>query len=125
MSRFVCKYEYSNRFGTPRHCWTCIGRHGAMHLHISGPYTHSGSETWSAGLETHYRQPPEYMADDAPSHEKCWLLGCPCWHDGTSLYASGHYLPLWMSNPHDHEAMFLHLQGEYRERFGVKADDAP
>lgn len=118
MARFVCEYKYTQQFGTPRHCWTCIGSKGALHLHISGPHKYDGRENWGCGLETHYRQPPEYMVDDAPSHEKCWLIGVPCWHDGTSLYAEEHYLPLWLSNPHGHDAMFEHLQGEYRSRFG-------
>lgn len=118
-AHFIFEYRLTMPFGTPRHCWTCIGRHGAMHLHISGPHHYDGRENWSAGLETHHRQPPEHMEDDAPSHEKCWLIGGPCWHDGTSLYASEQLLPEWQRKPHDHAAMFELLQIEYAKRFPV------
>jgi len=120
VTRFVCEYKFNKRFGTPNHCWTCIGAKGALHLRISGPHVYDNRENWSAGLETHHRQPPEYMADDAPSHEKCWLIGGACWHDGTSLYAEEHYLPMWRIAPHEHEKMFAELEREYRTRFGVE-----
>lgn len=114
MSKFRCEYTYNKRFGSPKHCWICIGPKGATHLHISGPH---GDFGYSAGLEAHYRTPPEYMADQAPSHDDCWVLKAPCWHDGTSLYASEVALPLWLSNPHDHDGIFAWLEREYASRF--------
>ncbi|KKM93449.1 hypothetical protein LCGC14_1208210, partial [marine sediment metagenome] len=45
----------------------------------------------------------------------------PCWHDGTSLYASEVFVPLWKANPHDHKGMFQRLEREYALRF-VKED---
>lgn len=117
MPSTVVKYELTKPFGKARHTWTCIGRHAALHLHISGPYGSDGEPRWSAGLETHYRQPPDHMANDAPSHEECWLIGGPCWHDGTSLYAEERYLPRWLDNPHDHDGMFRRLEQEYLSQF--------
>lgn len=113
MSKYVCEYKYENRFNSPLHSWTCIARHGAIQLRIS---EYKPGE-WSGGLEIHYRQPPEYMADNAPSHEKCWLLGQPCWHDGTSLYVSETVIPFWLSDKSNHDRMFEFLQHEARERF--------
>lgn len=124
MATFRNRYEYQARFGTPRHDWVCIGARGAIHLHISGPHGFDGRENWSTGLEMHSRTPPEYMQDDAP-HDDCWVLKCPCWHDGTSLYAEEFYLPRWMASPHDHGGMFRLLEGEYRERFGLVCAAAP
>ena len=117
MSRLRCEYVYSRPFGNPRHSWRLIGALGGIELHISGPHKYEGREEYSAGLEMHYRAAPDYKAGDAPSHDHCWLLKCPCWHDGTSLYAQEHYVPLWFALRGDHDAMFDHLQGEYRERF--------
>lgn len=117
MSRFRCEYVYSKPFGTARHDWRLIGAKGGINLHISGPYKHTGAEHWTAGLEMHSRLPPDYMRDQAPSHDHCWLLKCPCWHDGTSLYAQEHYLPQWMSDMHAHDRMFADLEREYLLRF--------
>lgn len=113
MSKYVCEYKYQNRFNNQQHTWTCIGRHGALHLHITN-YKSAGEV--QGGLEIHCRTPPDHMRDDAPSHEKCWLLGQPCWHDGTSLYVSETVIPYWLSDPHNHDRMFEFLQHELRER---------
>jgi hypothetical protein len=64
------------------------------------------------------------MAEQAPSQDKCWLLHCPCWHDGTSLYASETVIPFWLVAPHDHERMFQFLIREYEDRFIPKAEAA-
>lgn len=128
MSRFRHEYRLTPRFGSDNHCWICIGAKGATHLHISGPYMYPNEaggpneEHWSAGLETHYRSPPPYMADQAPSHDECWVIKGPCWHDGTSLCAQESYLPQWMNNPHDHKGIFNRLEVEYARRFEEKQD---
>ena len=48
----------------------------------------------SGGVEYHHRAAPDYMAGEDATHEHCWILGGPCWHDGTSLWASEHWIPL-------------------------------
>lgn len=118
--KFRCKYEYSNQFESPNHVWTCIGALGAIHFHVTDMGEKHGEQygnRYSGGLETHYRSPPDYMKDHAPSHDKCWLLQCPCWHDGTSLYASETLIPMWLAAPNDHERMFRMLEREYVDRF--------
>lgn len=39
------------------------------------------------GIEYHFRTPPEYRAGTLAYHEDCWLIGGPCWHDGSSVDA--------------------------------------
>jgi len=126
--KFRNEYKYCSPFGRPKHIWTCVGRHGAVHLHITDmgeAFAKKYGDQYSAGLECHCRQPPRYMADDAPANEKCWLIGGPCWHDGTSLYAQESYVPFWLGSPHDHERMFRRLEGEYRDRFEPDDRDGP
>jgi len=48
----------------------------------------------SGGVEYHHRAAPEYLFGKDAAHEHCWILGGPCWHDGTSLWASEHWIPL-------------------------------
>jgi hypothetical protein len=120
MAKYRCKYEFTRDPFAARHVWTCIGRHGAMHLHIADMGEENAKkygDQFSGGLETHYRQPPKHMRDDAPSQDKCWLLGQPCWHDGTSLYVSERVIPLWRIDPTNIDRMFEFLQREYCERF--------
>lgn len=127
--KYRFKYEYTNGHGYPKHIWTCIGRHGAMHFHVTdfgekGPDGQRRHERYSGGLETHYRAPPDYMAEQVPSQDKCWLLGGPCWHDGTSLYASENLIPFWLFDPHDHDRVFQRLAREYENRFEPKDEAA-
>lgn len=127
--KYRCKYEYRNEFGNPKHVWTCIGRYGAMHFHVTDmgekwAQEHGRDERFSGGLEIHYRTPPDYMAEQAPSQDKCWLIGCPCWHDGTSLYAHETLIPMWRAAPDDHERMFRILIHEYEVRFTPTAEAA-
>lgn len=121
MSKFRCEYTYTKRYSSPNHQWVLVGARGAIHLHISGPHRFDGEESFSAGLEMHYRQPPDYMANSAPSHDECQILKCPCWHDGTSLYAQERFLPRWLSDPNNHDAMFAALEREYRDRMEFEA----
>ena len=119
-------YQYQSRFGNPKHDWQVIGASGALHFHVTdhgAEHEAKFGQRYSAGLEVHYRQPPDYMAEQPPSHDECWVLKCPCWHDGTSLYAYEHVLPFWLSRPDDHERMFDFLRSEAEERF--RKDDAP
>lgn len=116
--RFEMKQYF--RYGTWEREWALVGRHGGVHLHISGPHKYDNTENWSAGLEFHYRNPPDYMENDAPSHDECWLLHCPCWHDGTSLYAQERYLPMALAG--DDAGILRSMTRDADEKFG-KADE--
>ncbi len=94
------RYTWCYNYGHPRHSYEVIGRHGAVHLHITDMDEYaleSNTERYSAGLETHWRQPPDHMCEKPPSQDECWLLKQPCWHDGTSLYANEKFVPLFAS----------------------------
>jgi hypothetical protein len=113
------KYTWSKPFTAVRHQWELVGPEGGIHLHVSLHEAKFGGN--SCGLEFHraawsMRRPPK----DAPSQGKCWLIGGPCWHDGTSLYASEHVWPIVQSmlRSGDHEAIFRLLEGEYDSHFG-------
>ncbi len=87
-----------------------------MHLHVSGPHHYAGDAHWSAGLETHSRTP--LYADEAPSHDYCWLLKCPCWHDGTTMYAEETYLPMALDGRHGD--IFRRLAFDADERWNAE-----
>ena len=122
--RFRCEYKYHKPFTSPRHSWTIIGALGGIHVHISVYAKEGGRVEHSGGIEVHYRTPPDYMRKNAPSQDKCWLIGCPCWHDGSSLYVSERVIPFWECAPHDHERMFKFLESEYVSRFEGGSDEA-
>ena len=119
--RYRGKYQYEVVCGTPSHTWSVVGRHGGMHLWIRG-YLLDGTMTWSGGIEMHYRTPPQYMEHDAPSHDCCWLLQAPCWHDGSSLQATEEWIPRWLMDPHDHDGMLAALAAYAEERLKDLAD---
>ena len=110
------------RFGKWNHSYELVGARGGLHLHISGPHKYDSGEHWSAGLEFHSRVP---LRDEPPSHDRCWLLDGPCWHDGTSLYAQEHYLPMVIAG--EHRRIFLSLIHD-ADRYiadAARAPDAP
>ena len=109
------KYTWMKPFGSVRHSWELIGRWGGIHFHVSL----TPNFPPSCGLEVHNRQPAAYQNDDPPSQQQCWLLKCPCWHDGTSLYASETIWPIIepMLRDGDHESIFRFLEREADSRF--------
>ena len=116
--KYECKYEYTNRFNVV-HQWSVVGARMGIHVHIGDmgeEYAKKyGGKRYSGGIEIHYRQPPDWLRDDLP-HKSCWLLGGPCWHDGSSLQASEIWIPFWLQDPHDHERMFREIERELEMR---------
>ncbi len=109
--KFRSKYEYTKRWGNPAHTWSVVCAAGGMHLHITDHGEEHGQkygERYSGGIESHSRTP---TSDTPPDHDNCWLLGCPCWHDGSSLQASEYWIPLFLSDPNNHEMMLTQLEG--------------
>lgn len=109
------KYTWEKPFGSERHLWQFVGPQGGVHFTANivkdyGP---------SCGLEFHHAASTGYRCDEAPDDPKCWLLGQPCRHDGTSLYATETIWP--MIEPclraGNHEAVFTLLEAEYEDRF--------
>lgn len=127
MSDLTDRYRYQYRmfyqFGSWKHFYELIGRHGAVHFHVTdfGENRKGFPDRYSAGFEVHYREPPNYMRSLPPSHDHCPLLKTPCWHDGTSLYAQETLLPMFLRM--NHIAMFRFLIGDADNRFGLTSDD--
>lgn len=111
------KYTYTNPFGSPNHQWSMIGPDGGMHFHVS---VHKDYPP-SCGLEIHYATK---RGNEAPSQVPCWLIGAPCWHDGTSLYASEYLWPRIEAylRAGDHDRIFSILEREADDRFGYRKD---
>lgn len=89
------QFKMSDRYGDDlsSYEWSIIGQHGAVHVHIAR-YGYQEEIRYNGGIEFHYRQPTEdYMQGLPPSHDECWLLKQPCWHDGSSLYVEESILP--------------------------------
>lgn len=110
------KYTYSRPFGSPRHMWEFLGPEGGIHFTAS---YYSDTREPSCGLEFHHTRAAKYRCDEAPDHTKCFLTGEPCWHDGTSLYASETIWPMVepMLLSGDHDAVFRALEYEYSRHF--------
>jgi len=72
------------------------------------------------GFEMHARAPL-----DGGNHSNCWLIEGPCCHDGTSLWAIEHWMPLFRNG--GTKALWPALEAEYRRRFALAKDppDAP
>lgn len=109
------RYSYTNQFGSPRHCWELVGPHGGVHFAVTIVKDYDPS----CGLEFHHAARANYRCNEAPDHVKCPLIGEPCWHDGTSLYASETLWPMIepMLRSGDHETVFRFLEGEYDSHF--------
>jgi len=120
MGKYRTRYVYSRRFGNANHSYELIGEKGGIHLHINDmgeefAVKHVG-QRYSAGIEIHSR-----TGSGAPSHDECWLLKCPCWHDGSSLYAQEYWVPLFESGTTPEE-MLRRLEGEADRRFEKDAE---
>jgi hypothetical protein len=87
---YRCRVEREfSTWGSVNTSFIVVGDVGALSLHIG---EHGNGFNPTAGLETHSR----YSTGSAPDHDRCHVLGgAPCWHDGTSLYASEHWLPMF------------------------------
>lgn len=68
--------------------WALITDKAAIHIWARPDTYEQRSRDWFGGIEVHYGSAPEYMNNEKPSHDRCWLLDKPCWHDGSSLYFS-------------------------------------
>jgi hypothetical protein len=99
------RVKLDNKDGTR---WCVVGPDGAVDFW----FFHSTPTL--GGIEEHRRIPPSYRKD-GPDHEQCHLLTGPCWHDGSSLYASEVLIPLYQNYGED--ALGQQLEREYRERF--------
>ena len=120
MAKYEFEYRYTRQFGEPFHQWSIVGALAGLHVWIKDrgeEFEEQFGSRYSGGIEVHYRTPPSYMSDDAPTYKSCWLLGCPCWHDGSSLQTTEYWIPAWLADPHNHDRMFDLLQADFESRF--------
>jgi hypothetical protein len=115
---FRKKYTLIWPYGKPIHTWEIECADGGLHVHIT-----EGEPDWYGGIEVHYRTAPDYMKHSAPSHHDCPVLGGICWHDGSSLQAREHWIPMWQGCGGDHDFMFRMIDAELRERFCLGTED--
>lgn len=125
-NRYRCKYEFAFRYGSPHHSWTVLGAFGAVHFHVLDcGKAKATPDRYSGGIEIHYRNLPPGRADIPPTHDQCWLLKAPCWHDGSSLQAEETWIPMWLHAPNNHVRMFAALAGFASRQFcPEERDDA-
>jgi len=87
----------------PMHNWWIKGPLGGVHIWARLSKLDGWPTEWIGGVECHWAECPDngtgWHKPDAPSHGDCWLLGGPCWHDGTSRYFSERIAP-WLPYPH-------------------------
>jgi hypothetical protein len=80
-----------------RYVWAVKGERGGVHVWAQSMCDEaakiSGSRYYG-GIEVHRATPHEYDNPAEPSHDECWLIGKPCWHDGSSLQFSEQVLPM-------------------------------
>lgn len=122
----VWTYQVVLRGGNVTHLWSLADKTGGIHISANISSWSDGSRQWLGGCETHYAKCPDYMSPNKPSCEHCWVLGGPCWHDGSSLYFSENVAPFlpnpWEGEPHNmrprhHEAVTFELRYLHRLRF--------
>lgn len=106
--------------------YVVIGEEGAIHFHLMASSEDSqkifGERYWG-GVEIH-SMTPLYSAGE-PTSENCWILGCECWSDGSSMLATEQYIPKWefCQRIGDFESLWLSLECMYRNRFKESRDD--
>lgn len=88
MSDLVFFEEYNDG----RHIWACRNELGGIHIwaqEFNSPFAFC---SYYGGIEVH--SPKQvYDFSPEPSHESCWLIGGPCWHDGSSLWFQEQIIP--------------------------------
>ena len=98
-----------------------LGDEGAIEFHFvtmdDRKYDHAGTFPLSSmGVEMHKR-----VSESEANRGHCDLAGGPCYHDGTSLWASETVMPAFMSG--GSEAVYPYLERCYRDRFLREAEN--
>lgn len=113
------KYARLKPFGTVKNVWSFRGPEGGVTFHAS---TTNGYGT-TCGLEFHVASWSSFRDKESPpDHVNCEIVGGPCWHDGTSLYATENLWPIIepLLDEGDHDGIFRILEREYERRFGER-----
>ncbi|MFE8106938.1 hypothetical protein [Sphingomonas melonis] len=117
--KLVFAYKVFTRGSRQEHQWSLVGERGGIHVDAwlcSGAADYR-DDRWIGGIEGHSPTPRDY--DSAkPSHEHCWLIQGPCWHDGSSLQFSEQiapYLPMTgeVMTDREHEDVLRTMRSRY------------
>ncbi len=117
MEKLKRRIEHNNE----RLQWLVIGEKGAIHLWCSS------RDMTGGGIEIHSREP--LFEGHEPTKGDCWVTGCKCYADGSSLQYSErlrHAIGWEFSGPSypsiPLEGLWLVLANEYRTRFECEAE---
>jgi hypothetical protein len=107
-----------------RYVWWLKGPKGA--IHIWGQYLKEdsfGPDRFYGGIEVHYSSKPYDFAPDEAPIKDCWLTGCDCWPDGSSLFFEEHLKDDVLYHHKGHNVdnyMNLHLEDWYNSKLEGK-----
>lgn len=104
--------------------WIVVGKHGAIDFHCAHANSDSSRRYGRmGGVEYHHRRPASYMrADYGCVDDHCWVLSGKCYYDGTSLWASEHWIPLLESC--GEAAIWRELEITYRKHEWAEIETA-
>ncbi|AGR47644.1 hypothetical protein SmphiM12_012 [Sinorhizobium phage phiM12] len=119
MTELVYNYIAATEDNHNTHMWTAVGDKGGIHVWACpSPEGYGIHESFYGGIEVHRK-----MNEGEGNHETCWLLGCACQHDGSSLYFSERIEPMFRHAPLPfadavHEWVYVHLHSWYESHMG-------
>lgn len=120
----IWQYRVVLRAGRLEHIWVLANEAGGIHVNAwaSDPQWCDGR--WIGGIEVHWPTTPEWAAAEKPHHEHCWVLGKPCWHDGSSLQFSEQIAPVLTQHTNimdesDHSAVLSVMLSWHRSHFAT------
>jgi len=97
-----------------RFVWSLKGPSGGVHIwaqfspDLGGIF---GGKCYG-GIEVHHKvKPYEHCPDEAPIKD-CWLTGCDCWPDGSSLFFDEQLRPLVEDYEDDPERLTATMNAE-------------
>ncbi len=97
-------------FNNDRLCWGVVGERGGIHMWCNSNLSYGG-------IEVHSKT--RVYEGQKPSNEDCWLIGCKCFHDGSSLWWSetGCYLVARCLTFHKDDEIWRELWSWYEAKF--------
>lgn len=105
-----------------RHQWSLVGSLGGIEFHfLAKDYEDISSDNFLCNLEFHH-----FSGEGAPDHLKCSIIGGPCWHEWTTLYATENIWPKIKQHfiENNHPRIFKVLEMVYERHFSqVIADE--